>query len=207
MSKLKSTKQEIMLAEFQALRQETITCINARVWGTLTYVAVAGGIGAWYSKVHNPNLGLLLILAALPLLWHTILRERSRIRIGSYIKVVLEPELKALFWEQSLDEWRKQIPSKSSHILKADKWGHIFSLTGIYALGSVLGLIVVFSHAEIYLQKSIALISVVLQVVAHYALFCFYSSSDKYDEIFRIAYKEILRKAKEEEARDKNNCT
>jgi hypothetical protein len=120
---------------------------------------------------------------------------------------VLEPELKALFWERSLEEWQRQIPSKKPLILKADKWWHIFSLTGIYTLGSVLGLIVVFSQAGLYLQKSIALISVVLLVVAHYALYRFYSSVAQYDEIFRKVYKEILRKAEEKEARGKNNCT
>ena len=205
MSKLSLTKQEIMLAEFQALRQETITSINARVWGTLTYVVVVGVIGAWYSKVPNPNLGLLLILAALPLLWHTCLRERSRIRIGSYIRVVLEPKLQALFWERSLKEWRSQIPSTRPIILKAERWCHIFSLTGIYTLGSTLGLIVVFSHVGLYLQKSIAMISFALLVVANYALYRVYLSSVQYEEVFRKAFKEILRKANEEEAREKNN--
>src|SRR5438552_6514487 len=135
------TRKDVMLAEFKALRDETISSMNTRIWGALTYVAIAGGIGTWHSKAASTSTAaLLLILSGLPLLWHTSLRERARIRIGSYIKVVLEPQLEGLSWERSLQAWRCNVPAKSKLIRELDKWCHILSLTGLYAIGSLFGL-------------------------------------------------------------------
>jgi len=142
------TPKDVMLAEWKALRDETIATLNARIWGTLTYVAVAGGIGAWYGKGENPAALLLLVLTALPLLWYTSLRERSRIRIGSYIKVVLEPRMEGLSWERCVQAWRAEIAGERKLLRGLDRWCHILSLTGIYTLGSVFGLLALLTPQE-----------------------------------------------------------
>lgn len=181
------SRKDVMLVEFKALRDEIITAINTRIWGTLTYVVVAGGIGAWYAKDSNPVAALLLILAASPLLWHTILRERSRIRIGSYIKVVLEPELEGLFWERSLQKWRNKVPSEKALVLELDMWCHILSLTGIHTIGSVVGLVALLSYPRVHLLKALGIAGGISIFMAHVALRRIYSSSAKYDLIFKAA--------------------
>lgn len=182
-----------MLAEFKALRDEIVSSLNARTWGALTYLVAVAGIGTWYSKSTTPpveataDAALAVIFVALPLLWHTILRERSRIRIGSYIKVVLEPQLDGLSWERCLQLWRSRIPTEDHRVRTADKWGHILSLTGVYSIVSVAGLVALLRQPAHVSQKLLGGIGILLLLLAHVALNRLYSSAWKYDEIFSVA--------------------
>ncbi|HEV7238109.1 MAG TPA: hypothetical protein VGQ36_02635 [Thermoanaerobaculia bacterium] len=176
-----------MLAEFKGLRDETIASLNARIWGTLTYIAAAGGIGAWYARQPDPAALVLLIFTALPLLSYTILRERSRIRIGSYIKVVLEPQLPGLLWETALQRWRLKVPSRSALRREIDKWHHILSLTGVYTLGSAVGVIALVRQPGATSHKVAAGSGILLVVAAHVSLHRIYSAAGEYDAIFKEA--------------------
>jgi hypothetical protein len=193
MMESRSARDEAMLAEFQALREETMSCINERVWGVATYAVIAAGVIAGYSGTHDPNLLVLFVLAALPLMWHASLRERSRIRIGSYIRVFLEKDingkdlrgLEGLYWEHAVKQWRERVPSNDMNWRRLDRLGHIFSLTGIYVLGSVGGLYALSaSHPNADWQRAVGMAGCGLLGVAHAFLYRFYSSSEHYYQIF-----------------------
>src|SRR5574341_754569 len=95
-------KKEILLEEFKALRAEMLATITERGWGTLTYVVISGGVAAFYAQTKNPKVNLLLVYFAVALLLHTASRERARIRIGAYIKTIIEPQLIGEGWENYL---------------------------------------------------------------------------------------------------------
>src|SRR6266478_6577527 len=120
-------KKEILLEEFKALRTEMLTTINDRVWGTLTYVVIAGGVAALYAQTKNPNVNLMLVYFAVALLLHTASRERARIRIGAYVKTIIEPQLIGEGWEAYLAEWRNVAPGRGAFPQWLDRSRHMFS--------------------------------------------------------------------------------
>jgi hypothetical protein len=138
-------KEDGLIEEFKGLKSELISISNIRIWGTFTYVAIVAGISS--SNLENFGLRnefqvikyIFFIFISLPLILHTSNRERARVRIANYIRKVIEPNVPGLYWESYLDTWRS-----SEEIIKSgtkDRWIHIFSLTGIYAIIVVFSII------------------------------------------------------------------
>ena len=171
--------KEDIRAEFAALRQEILSTINGRVWGIITYIALAGGTAALYERTSWNSLLVLLIFAALPFLWHTSIRERSRMRIGSYFKVVLESK-SDLNWETYLDKWRSRYSASS-----LDRWRHILGLTGVYLLIALFATIRLFTSPASLAERGLALAGMVLLAEAYWYFNRAYSESKKYDRTFR----------------------
>jgi len=171
---------DALLAEFSALRDETLSTINGRIWGMVTYIALAGGAIVLYDKTKSTTVFVLLVFAALPFLWHTATRERSRLRIGSYIKVILEPR-SALNWESYLAEWRSVFSAPTNFL---DRWRHIFSLTGIYTLITILAMVCLFRESAPTLERIIAIAGVILNIEGHLYFNRSYSQARHYDNTF-----------------------
>lgn len=160
-------KQDGLLEDFRALRTEMMSILNARVWGVITYLALAGGVGAIHTKTNDSAIYIILIFAAIPLLWHTANRERSRVRIGIYIREIIEPQVPGLFWEHHLQLWRNKIPGEKAYHRFIDRWRHIFSLTGVYLLIVSFSTYLLFSKANNIYERIIGLIGVLLVFEAH----------------------------------------
>lgn len=171
--------KEDIRAEFVALRQETLSTINGRVWGIITYIALTGGTAALYERTSSNFLFVVLIFAALPFLWHTAIRERSRMRIGSYVKVVLESK-SDLNWETYLDKWRSTYSASS-----LDRWRHMLGLTGVYLLIALFAAIRLFTSPASLVERGLAFIGMVLCAEAYWYFNRAYSKSKNYDETFR----------------------
>lgn len=105
---------EGLIEDFKGLKSEIMSIFNTRIWGTLAYVAIVAGISS--SNLENFGLEkeiqvvkyIFFIFIALPLLLHTANRERARIRIGNYIKEVIEPNVPGLYWENYIATWREK---------------------------------------------------------------------------------------------------
>jgi len=171
--------REDVRAEFAALRQETLDTIRGRVWGVVTYIAMAGGTTALYERSSSNLLFVILIFAALPFLWHTAVRERSRLRIGSYVKVVLESK-SDLKWETCLDKWRS---TYTPSVL--DRWRHILGLTGVYLLVALFATIRLLTSPASVVERGMAIVGMVLCGEALWHFNRTYKMTKHYDRTFR----------------------
>ncbi len=179
-------RQSAMIQEFQALRTEMMGAISARLWGTLTYLAIAGGVGALFSTAAEPALLVLLIYAAVPLLWHTASRERARVRLGAYIQYVIEPRVDGIAWESYLSVWRQKIPGKANWRRELDQWRHIAGLTGTY-LVIVLFCLYSLSRSGKTVPFGVGIIGFLICLEACHAFKRIYRQADRYKEIFEEA--------------------
>lgn len=145
-------RQQGLIEDFRAIRGEMVTIFNTRLWGTATYLLIAGGVLAARLNGYLAAKFVFIIYATLPFLIHTANRERARIRMGNYIKEVIEKNIPGLYWEHFLEKWRDYDPreetkNEKSEFKKAiDCWMHIFSLVGVQLS------IVVFSEIYLFLQ-------------------------------------------------------
>lgn len=122
-----------LLEEFRALRGETISILNARLWGTATYMVLVLGIIAALKGNPEPFHWLFLIWASIPFLLHTAYRERARIRAGVYIKEKIEPYIRGLDWEAFVDRWRSSLGNGKEKSV-TDRILHITGIAGLYIL-------------------------------------------------------------------------
>lgn len=180
-------REEAILEEFRALRQELLGVQTARLWGTLTYVVLAGGVAAIETKSQQTYLYLFLIMMALPFLWHIANRERSRLRIAAYIKVVIEEQIPGFGWESHLSEWRKLVPGVTRLERIVDRWRYIFALTGVYVIIIFFSFSLLMLTSCAFLLKLGGVLGVVLCLESHRYLNNVLSSASKYEEIFRKA--------------------
>jgi len=124
-------------------------------------------------------------LAALPLIWHTANRERSRVRIAAYIKGVIEPRVPGFAWEAHLGKWRAVAPGKTRLGNIVDRWRYILALTGVYALIVLASLVLLLlSKASLALKLS-GLVALALCVESHIYLNKVLGSAGTYEDIFR----------------------
>ncbi len=189
-------EREGLLEDFRALRQELLGVQNARLWGTLTYLAITGGVATLQTKSYHSSFYLFLMLAALPLMWHTANRERSRLRIAAYIKGVIEPRVPGLGWEAHLAEWRGVAPGKTRLQNLVDRWRYIFALTGVYALIVVACFILLLLSSVSVALKLSGLIAFALCVESHVYLNKVLRSADTYEDIFRKASHQLRKQGK-----------
>lgn len=183
-----------LLEDFRALRQELLGVQNARLWGTLIYLAITGGVVTLQTKSNYPSLYLFLILAALPIIWHTANRERSRIRIAAYIKVVIEPCIPGLAWEAHLREWRNVAQGKTRLGNFFDRWRYILALTGVYALIVLASLVLLLLSKTGIVLKLSGVVAFALCVESLIYLNKVQGSGDTYEDIFRKASQKLRQK-------------
>ena len=160
-------KQDGLIEDFRALKGEMYSIFNTRLWGTVTYVIFAGGIGAVQLEKCVAVKYIFIIFGALPLLIHTIHRERSRIRIADYIRNEIEPNVPGLNWENYLFKWRNSGSLGKKWKRTFDCLLHIFSLTGIYSFIVLFAMFLLCIEAENVYNVILGGIGVVLCVCAH----------------------------------------
>jgi hypothetical protein len=98
--------------EYRALRSEMLEIIKERVWGQATYAALsAGTLGLMPDSGKEATLLFTMVLA-LPFFHHTMQREHARIRMGNYLRAVLEPKIPGMYWEEYLGLWRGRFGRK-----------------------------------------------------------------------------------------------
>jgi len=122
------------LEEYKALRSEMLEIIKERVWGQATYAALsAGALGLMANSGKEAAL-LFTMALALPFFSHTMQREHARIRMGNYLRVVLEPKIPGMYWEEYLGLWRGRFGRKEGQgwLNQFDRIKHIFSFAGLY---------------------------------------------------------------------------
>jgi predicted acyltransferase len=137
------------LEEFRALRVEMLQIINDRIWGQATYSVLAAGTLAFVGNSPAKVPGLVFLTGlSLPFLFHTIFREHARIRMGNYLRAVVEPQIAGMHWEAYLRAWRNKFESdgKRGWLTVPDRSRHIFALAGVYLLISS------FSYALLVMQ-------------------------------------------------------
>lgn len=155
-------KKDGLIEDFRALKGEMYSIFNTRLWGTVTYAIIAGGIGAVHLEKCVAVKYIFIIFMALPLLIHTIHRERSRIRIGNYIKDEIEPKVPGLNWENYLYKWRNSGPLEKKWKQTFDCLLHIFSLTGVYLLIVLFAMFLLYIETENLYIVILGFIGVVL---------------------------------------------
>lgn len=190
--------EKAMLKEYKVLRQELLEIQKTRIWGVLAYLVVVSGVSALQSYFFTPFLYIFLIFAALPFLWYTANRERSRIRIASYIKTVIEPQVSGLGWEAHISEWRFIVPGKRKIQRIIDHWRYIFSLTGIYLLIVITCFsLLIISTSNISI-KILGVFGVALILEAYVYLSIILYSSGEYEDVFREAFDRLSKSEKEQ---------
>lgn len=131
MSNDHSSLRDARLQEFAALRAEMLSILSDRLWGQVTYAALAGGVLAFAdADLRVPCLAF-VVLAAIPLLLHTAQREHARIRMANYIRAVLEPAVPGLSWEAYLSYWRRQRSQGHEWLGLVDRLRHVAALSGV----------------------------------------------------------------------------
>ena len=195
---------EGLIEEFKGLKTEIMSTFNTRIWGTLTYVAIVAGVSS--SNLENFGLGkeiqvlkyIFFIFIALPLVLHTANRERARIRIGNYIKEVIEPNVPGLYWENYIATWRKDNPINPHR--SRDRWIHIFSLTGVYLITVIYSIIMCIlwffkkSQLSIFIKifvEIIGIIGVILFILSIFYLNGIIVNASKDKDLLEKAKKEI----------------
>jgi hypothetical protein len=138
--------QEVRLEEYRALRAEMLDIMKDRIWGQATYAVIVAGILAFAfssSSAHKVPGFVFLIALALPFLGHTIWREHARIRMGNYLRAVVEPGLRGLGWERFLAIWRSEYGAKEGQgwLTFRQRSTHIFALSGLFLITSVFALV------------------------------------------------------------------
>jgi 8-oxo-dGTP diphosphatase len=189
-----------IIEEFKALRQEMNTVFNTRIWGAATYLIITAGVLASMGEIFPPIGFILLIYTAIPFILHTASRERTRLRIASYIRIILEKQHPGLKWENSLKKWRDIFDNKGENKGIYSVLQHIFSLIGIHLIIPFFALIGLLYHGIfettflirhwiIYL--SISLTGLIICFLAFRSFCKIYSKGEDYDKMFAQLKTEI----------------
>ncbi len=188
-------KSKGLLEEYRSLRQEIMEAQKARIWGTIPYLVLVGGVATIHSHIENPSILVVLIFGALPFLWHTANRERAHGRISAYLKEIVEPQVYGLEWNAYIEEWRRIFGkdlSPASRIV--DLWRYILALTGVYAVIVVTCFIILLLSEVSWFMKVIGFAGMLLIAEAyHYFNRVLTKAGARHAEIFRNARKSIER--------------
>lgn len=189
---LPSKSHEGRLEEFKALRAEMLEIIKERVWGQATYAALSAGMLALMGDSGKVPALIFTMVLALPFLFHTMQREHARIRMGNYIRIVLEPKIPGMYWEEYLGLWRGRFGRKEGKgwLNVYDRLKHIFSFAGLYLL--ISGFCWFYLFIETNEQGARILASLILCIVlSGYIKFVrLYSRGQKeYEELQRLGPK------------------
>lgn len=184
-----SNSHEGRLEEYKALRSEMLEIIKDRIWGQATYAVLVAGLLALTTEAYKVE-GLIFIIAlALPFLFHTIQREEARIRMGNYLRVVLEPRIPGMYWEEYLGLWRGRFgkQEREGYLNPKDRVKHIFSFSGLYLLTPFFCWFLLLA-AKNLLPSLIGSCFLIAVVVRYYFFFKLYDKGDEeYKELLRLS--------------------
>lgn len=187
-----SRSYEGRLEEYKALRSEMLEIIKDRIWGQATYAVLAAGLLALTATTYKvPNL-IFIIALAVPFLFHTIQREHARIRMGNYLRVVLEPRIPGMYWEEFLGLWRGRFgrQERQGWLNMADRAKHIFGFSGLYLLTSFFCWFLLLDATKNLVPRLIGSCFLIALMVTYRAFFKLYDKGDKeYEELLRLSPK------------------
>lgn len=137
------TYRDAAIQEYQALREEVLARFERRssrlaiTWAGISALLATGTIAK------TPELGcvaLLLVCSG----WTDELRWFDHtVRIGSYIRIILEPQIEGLQWERALDLVEE--PQKEVGFLKR-LFGSLFSPYGVFTVACITFSIILYAE-------------------------------------------------------------
>lgn len=182
--------QEGRLEEYKALRGEMLDIIKERTWGQATYAALASALLA-LTPAADKVPGLIFAIAlATPFLFHTIQREHARIRMGNYLRVVVEPRIPGMYWEEYLGLWRGGFGQRKRRgwLSVADRVKHILGFAGVYLLIASFCWILVLVSAKEEVPVLLASLFLLALVASYVWFFKLYDrGGDEYEELWRLS--------------------
>ena len=171
------------LEEYRALRVEMLAIINSRLWGQATYSVVTAGLFSFADKNYIQECLIFIIVVSIPFVFHTIQREHARIRMGNYIRIILEPNIPGLSWEEYLGYWRGNHDSSSSKgwLSVKDRLKHILLLAGLYfTISCFCWLLLMMPETKAtIIEQGLGSISILLLVLSLWKFFHLYDQGDK----------------------------
>lgn len=191
-SRTVSHSQEGRLEEFRALRNEMLEIIKGRIWGQATYAVLAAGLFASMSTGYKATILCFIISLAIPFLFHTIQREHARMRMGNYIRAVLEPRIPGMYWEEYLGLWRGRFgkAERKGWLNSVDRAKHIFGLSGLYILTSLFCWFLLFNITQDLVQRMIGSGALIALILTYKLFFNLYDKGgEEYEEVLRLAPK------------------
>ncbi len=189
---LPSKSHEGRLEEYKSLRAEMLEIIKERVWGQATYAVLSAGMLALMKDSGKVPILIFTILLALPFIFHTMQREHARIRMGNYLRAVLEPQIPGMYWEEYLGLWRGKFGRKErkGFLNVFDRIKHILSFSGLYLLISGFCLFYLFSITCELAPTLIAICFFCLLLAAYVIFFRLYGKGqEEYEELQRLGPK------------------
>ena len=187
-----SRSHEGRIEEYKALRSEMLEIIKDRIWGQATYAVLAAGLLALTAKAYKVESLIFTIALALPFLFHTIQREHARIRMGNYLRTVLEPRIPGMYWEEYLGLWRGKFGRKERQgwLNMVDRAKHIFGFSGLYLLTSFFCWFLLLDATMDLIPRLIGSGFLIALVVTYYAFFKLYDKGEKeHEELLRLSPK------------------
>ncbi len=182
--------QEGRLEEYRALRGEMLDIIKERTWGQATYAALASALLALTPSAEKVPGLIFAIALATPFLFHTIQREHARIRMGNYLRVVVEPRISGMYWEEYLGIWRGGFGKRERRgwLSFADRAKHILGFAGVYLLIASFCWFLVLASTKAVMPVGLAS-SFLLALVASYVWFfrLYDRGGDEYEELWRLS--------------------
>lgn len=187
-----SRSHEGRIEEYKALRSEMLEIIKDRIWGQATYAVLAAGLLALTAKAYKVESLIFTIALALPFLFHTIQREHARIRMGNYLRTVLEPRIPGMYWEEYLGLWRGKFGGKERQgwLNMVDRAKHIFGFSGLYLLASFFCWFLLLDATNDLMPRLIGSGFLIALVVTYCAFFKLFDKGEKeYEELLRLSPK------------------
>jgi len=135
---------------------------------------------------------IFIIAVALPFLFHTIQREDARIRMGNYLRVVLEPRIPGMYWEEYLGLWRGKFGEKERRgwLNMPDRAKHILGFSGLYLLISFFCWFLLLDATENVVPRLVGSLFLIALVMKFGAFFKLYDKGDEeYEELLRLSPK------------------
>lgn len=176
------------LEEYRALRSEMLEIIKERVWGQATYAALSAGTLGLMPDSGKVAALLFTMALALPFFQHTMQREHARIRMGNYLRAVLEPKIPGMYWEEYLGLWRGRFGRKEGRgwLNQLDRTKHIFSFAGLYLLIPSFCWIYMYQETENFTPRTTATLLLIIVLGLYVTFLRLYQRG-------QMEYKELLR--------------
>ncbi len=184
-----SRGHEGRLEEYKALRSEMLDIMKDRTWGQATYAALAAGLLALTPPAYKVPGLIFTIALATPFLFHTIQREHARIRMGNYLRVVVEPRIPGMYWEEYLGIWRGGFGKREGQgwLNVLDRAKHILGFAGVYLLIASFCWFLLLSDTIDLVPRIVGSSFLILLLLAYAAFFKLYDrGAEEYEELWRL---------------------
>lgn len=178
------------LEEYKALRAEMLEIIKDRIWGQATYAVLSAGLLALTGSAYKVASLIFMIGLAIPFLFHTMFREHARIRMGNYLRVVVEPRIPGMYWEEYLGLWRGRFgkQERQGWLNAVDRAKHIFSLSGLYLLTSFFCWFLLLNTTSDLVPTMIGSVLLIALLVTYRLFWKLYDrGAEEYEELLRVS--------------------